>query len=780
MSLLISLITLLASITIYSTIITTSIFYEDHSFINALPTGNKSRSSTVVYGCEVTGDEAIHCSQLHNKLESFAIKSKSTIIYNATDSPMFVRGKEQSALQMYANHLKSITFSNTSTTQPKQFSIALWIKGVPLPDKPNAPTVGHIISQFNGAHTAGWSIDSVTPYKLNLKNETTHVTIYNSKGEAFSSPDVPIFNNNTFTHVVATFNGSLIKVYKDGNLFGETKFNGTYNNKIRIPLTLGVSSSDPMFFYWTGNIDDLRYYNKLISGDEVKAIFYDQKSTENKHNKNLIGHWRFNGNLDDASGNGHNGSERTLISSMVFAPDGRLFFSEKDTGKIRIMENGRVTPQPFATIDDHHSNWEQGLLGLALDPDFKYNHFLYQFYTSVDNETKLPFNRIVRFTDAKGQGTNETIILDRIPASNGLHSGGAMAFGPDNKLYVTIGDATQNIRCGNLPNSTGKICPAQNQTSLLGKVLRINRDGSIPKDNPYPGSPVFNIGHRNMYGIAFDDHGFGLVSENGAKLYDEVNTVEKGKNYGSPTLQPINTDPEMWPNYTKPLRSYYNSYCLTQMIFYNGNKLPQLKDKFLLAALGGSNTIYAFDVDTTNKKIIGEEAISLHNFPNNQVVTMAQSPNGDLYYGAYAISKLDSLDTNRSAIKQYLFPIEITYSPNDIDIKDLFFIPSENKITIDLKSKSSADVNIMNNNDTNNTLIPSNTHLLINLPKKLLSEITNITAKSKKVYGQISNQNVDFRAQNLSSDRIRLDILPKLTGNYRLSINGKSSYDSYS
>jgi len=776
MSLLISLFIFLTLIIIYFSLLTLTTDYTHSTYIHAQSMENKTKNSTIFYGCEEYNEEIFHCNRLHNKLESYVIKSKSSILYNATDSPMYVDGKEGLALQMYANHLNSITFSNTSTILPNKFSIAFWIKGVPLPDKPNAPTVGHIVSQFDGGRKGGWSFVSVTPYKQNLTKESARFTVYNTNGDAFSSPDVPIFSNNSFTHIVGTFDGSLLKIYKDATFLGETKFNGTFNNKISIPLTVGVSSASPMLFYWTGNIDDLRYYSKVLSTNDIKEIFNNPISIAKNSSEDLIGHWRFNGNLDDISGNNHNGSERTLISSMVFAPDGRLFFSEKDTGNIRIMENGKVKPKYFATIYDHHSNWEQGLLGLAIDPDFKNNHFLYQFYTTVDNETKKAFNRIVRFTDVEGRGLNETIILDRIPASNGLHSGGAMTFGPDNKLYVTVGDATRNVKCGNLPNSTGEICPAQDPTSLLGKVLRINRDGTIPDDNPYPGSPVYNIGHRNMYGIAFDNHGFGLVSENGANLYDEVNTVEKGKNYGSPTLQPSNTDPELWSNYTKPLRSYYDSYCLTQMIYYNGNKVPQLKDKFLLAALSGSNTMYAFEVDRTNKKIIGEQAISLHNFPNNQVVTMAQSPNGDLYYGAYAISKLDSLDTNGSAIKQFLFPIEINYPPNDIEIKDLFFIPSENKIMIDLKSRSSADIKNRDNSDTNNIINPSNTHLQINVPKKLLSEIASVTATSNKVHSQNSSQIVNFTMQNSPTvDHIRLDIFPELNGNYRLSIVGKSS-----
>jgi Glucose / Sorbosone dehydrogenase/Concanavalin A-like lectin/glucanases superfamily len=427
---------------VYIAIITSTTDYDHTTFALAQLLEKKTKNSTLFYGCEEYDQGIFHCDRLHNKLESFRIKSNSSTLYNATDTPMFVAGEEGSALQMYANHLKSIIFSNTSTILPKQFSIAFWIRGVPLLDSPEISGVGYIISQFTRYHPGGWSFISTIPYKQNLSNESVRFTVYNNKGEAFSSPDVPIYHNNSFTHIVGTFDGSSIKVYKDGSFFGEVGFNGTFNNNIRIPLTLGVSSRYPMSFYWTGNIDDLRYYNKVVSINEIKQIFNDPNSIAKNASKSLIGHWKFNGNLDDISGNNHQGSERTLISSMVFAPDGRLFFSEKDTGNIKIMENGKVKSKPFATLYDYHSNWEQGLLGLAIDPDFKKNHFLFLFYTTVDKDTREPFNRIVRFTDTDSQGVNETIILDRIPASNGYHSGGAVAFGLDNKLYVTIGDAT--------------------------------------------------------------------------------------------------------------------------------------------------------------------------------------------------------------------------------------------------------------------------------------------------------------------------------------------------
>ena len=739
---------------------------------NAQDPQSKIQKSTKYFGCEVSST-LVHCDRLHNKLESFKIQSNSTTLYQAEAMPVFVSGKDGLAVQMYANHRQSIIFSNTTEFSPKQFSIAFWIKGTKLLDKTNSPDVGHIISQYNEQITAGWSFNALN--LQNLHNESLNFVVYNDMGQAFSPPDIPIFRKNGFVHIVGTFDGSTIKVYRDGTFFGEAKFNGVYDNHIEYPLTLGVSSSRPLLAFGTGSIDDLRYYDRVISKDEIKQIYNKEQHLANTTSKDIIGHWNFNGNLNDISGNNHHGKERTLISSMVFAPDGRLFFSEKDTGYIKVMKNETVISKPFATISDYYSNWEQGLLGLAIDPDFKNNHFIYLFYTSVNKETGNPFNRIIRFTDVDSHGRNKVVIFDNIPASKGYHSGGAMVFGPDNKLYVTIGDATQNTGCGNMPNSTGDQCPAQDPSSQLGKVLRLNRDGSIPKDNPYPDSPVFNIGHLNMYGIAFDESGFGLVSENGRFNYDEINTVERAANYGSPTLQSPDSDPEISQNSSKPLRSYYDGKCLTGLIFYNGDKISQLKGKFLVGTFKSSSPIYALQVDKGSKQIVGELAIFLNNFPNNQVVALAQSPTGEIYYASYEINKLDSVNSTKKI--QTLFPIEMNYSSPVVNITHLSFIPSNNEIRIDVDS--GINKNILINTDNINTK-HSIANLTVAIPKALLHQIDNVTSRINNLTS-IQSEIVDYTiTDHPNHNDTIVNISFKDDGHYRVSISGKSSNNEIS
>ena len=148
------------------------------------------------------------------------------------------------------------------------------------------------------------------------------------------------------------------------------------------------------------------------------------------------------------------------------------------------------------------------------------------------------------------KATQERVLLDKIPGSpEGEYAGGALGFGLDDKLYITSGHANSY----ELP---------QNKSSLLGKVLRVNRDGTIPSDNPFPNSSVYTLGHRNIFGIAFDKNGTGVVTENGESHYDEINILKKGGNYGFPNTQPPSRSPLLDNSSSvKPIRTYWVTSC---------------------------------------------------------------------------------------------------------------------------------------------------------------------------------------------------------------------------
>ena len=211
--------------------------------------------------------------------------------------------------------------------------------------------------------------------------------------------------------------------------------------------------------------------------------------------------------------------------ALAAAPDGRLFYAELFTGNIRIWRNGQLLSKPFATLEDVSNHRESGFLGLALHPDFPQTPYVYAMYVVDDPETGLPSGqRVVRFRDVNNVGQDYTVILDNLPATTVIfHNGGRIAFGPDGKLYVSIGDT-------DVPEL------AQDPTRLEGSILRYNPDGSIPDDNPIPGSPVYATGLRNVFGLAFHPAtGELYATDNGPGGFDEVNKIEAGHNYGWPT-----------------------------------------------------------------------------------------------------------------------------------------------------------------------------------------------------------------------------------------------------
>jgi len=203
--------------------------------------------------------------------------------------------------------------------------------------------------------------------------------------------------------------------------------------------------------------------------------------------------------------------------ALDFAPDGRLFFTERP-GRIQVLDPGASQPRLVGRLAVAHEG-EGGLLGVALDRDFSRNGRLYAYYTYRKGERL--WNRVVRLIGEGGRILTEETVIDRIPGAP-IHNGGRIKVGPDGHLYVTTGDAA------NPPL-------AQDLTSLAGKILRINPDGSIPGDNPFAGSPVYSLGHRNPQGLAWHPSSQALfVTEHGPIGHDEVNLVQPGKNYGWP------------------------------------------------------------------------------------------------------------------------------------------------------------------------------------------------------------------------------------------------------
>src|SRR6266487_1546020 len=225
--------------------------------------------------------------------------------------------------------------------------------------------------------------------------------------------------------------------------------------------------------------------------------------------------------------------------SLRFAPDGRIFFTEKDTGSIRIiLQNGTLLATPFATVSPIFTDGEAGLLGIALDPSFSSNGYVYVYFTDRDPQN-YTHGHIRRYTATGNTGGDPVSIFNVTSSAPGTiyHNGGYIKFGPDGKLYAQVGEFHQSSQ-------------AQNQGTMDGKMLRMNPDGSVPSDNPFPGSLVYALGIRNAFGFDFDpSNGRLIATEAGPSTDDEINIIVKGGNYGWPTCTGICHN----PSFTDPI-----------------------------------------------------------------------------------------------------------------------------------------------------------------------------------------------------------------------------------
>lgn len=207
---------------------------------------------------------------------------------------------------------------------------------------------------------------------------------------------------------------------------------------------------------------------------------------------------------------------------MALAPNGDIFITERP-GRLKILTKGKV--ELVATLTRVTSVIESGLTGIALDPDFAQNNFIYLYYSYKDGSAVL--NRVSRFTYRAGTITDEFVVVDKLPGG-AIHNGGRLRFGPDKKLWVLTGDG-------------GNSDLAQNMNSLGGKVLRIDDNGPL----------IYSLGHRNPQGLDFHPVTDELVvTEHGQSAYDEINLIKAKANYGWPNVKKCYSDD---PQYTSPI-----------------------------------------------------------------------------------------------------------------------------------------------------------------------------------------------------------------------------------
>lgn len=297
--------------------------------------------------------------------------------------------------------------------------------------------------------------------------------------------------------------------------------------------------------------------------------------------------------------------------SIAWTPDWTIFFTERK-GDLRIIQDGIVSEKPILSLEV--GGEEGGLLGIAIDPNYSDNHYVYLYYTS--NDFLSTQNKVVRYVESNLKLTEDKVLIDNIPG--GLyHDGGRIKFGPDGKLYIATGDA-------------GNGSLAQDKNSLGGKILRINPDGTIPEDNPFSNSPIYSYGHRNPQGLDWDREGNLVATEHGPSGFrgvanDEINVIKPGENYGWPDIIGSETKKGL---ITPILNTGEETWAPSGAEFYDGDKFPQWTGKYFVATLRG-NHLHLIDFDLKNNKILSDQKLFTGDF--GRLRDVATGPDGYLY-----------------------------------------------------------------------------------------------------------------------------------------------------
>jgi glucose/arabinose dehydrogenase len=333
---------------------------------------------------------------------------------------------------------------------------------------------------------------------------------------------------------------------------------------------------------------------------------------------------RGNGEVETAQGGAVKFRVETVVSGLqvpweiVFTPDGRMLFTERP-GRVRVFENGKLRPAPLITLTDVEARSESGLMGLALHPKFSENHLLYLAYAYDASGATMV--RVVRYRETATGLSERLLIIEGIPAAQ-FHAGTRVKFGPDAKLYITTGDGGQR-----------DLAPQLN--SLAGKTLRLNDDGTVPTDNPFVGQAgarpeIWTYGHRNSQGIDWQP-GSNLMfqTEHGPSGFDgpgggdEVNIVERGKNYGWPTIHHTATKDGL----ESPLLEYTPAVAPSGATFYRGGAFPEFKGNFFFACLRGEAIIR---VVLDGRKVVSQERLLEHKY--GRIRNVVEGPDGAIYF----------------------------------------------------------------------------------------------------------------------------------------------------
>ena len=271
---------------------------------------------------------------------------------------------------------------------------------------------------------------------------------------------------------------------------------------------------------------------------------------------------------------------------ILWGPDNFIWMTERG-GKISCVNPATGSVTTVFTISEVFANGEGGLLGMILHPNFASTPQVFVAYNYTKSGSYV--KKIVRYTYNGTTLINPVVIIDNIAAA-WIHNGCRLLISSDLKLFITNGDAGNDA----LP---------QNASSVNGKILRLNLDGSIPSDNPVAGNPYWTLGHRNPQGLVFANNTL-FSSEHGPDTDDEINIIEKGRNYGWPNVTGFckGSSESVFctaNNVKEPVRAWTPTIATSGLDYYNNNLIPQWKNSLLLASLK-DETFYQLKLNSSN------------------------------------------------------------------------------------------------------------------------------------------------------------------------------------
>jgi len=314
--------------------------------------------------------------------------------------------------------------------------------------------------------------------------------------------------------------------------------------------------------------------------------------------------------------------------SLAFLPNGDMLVTEK-VGRLRLVRNGQLAAAPIAGTPEVLARGQGGLLEVALHPDFATNRVIYLTYSKAGergNTTALARGRLNAAATAI-EGLADIFVANAWSARSTVHFGSKIAFGPDGKLYMTVGER-------------GEGQPAQDLSVHKGKVLRLNDDGSVPADNPFVGRAgalpeIWSYGHRNLQGLVFHPVTGALwATEHGPQGGDELNLIQPGKNYGWPVATfgreysgVIITRQPFVEGMEPPVLALTPSLGLSGLVIYKGDAFPGWKGNFFLGGLSG---LQIQRVGFTGEfLLIGQEEIARE--VRQRIRDLREGPDGLLY-----------------------------------------------------------------------------------------------------------------------------------------------------